>query len=211
MEHFYFTVFQCQCRHRTRLCSISNFICPLYLFYFSYLWKKAKNPKIPVSFLLFIDNKLFISQEKYFEKTNMHLFCSYNMISSLLNQFELIIEYGKTKVFHFYRSHSLFNPSPLDFSHIGGPILCLKDSWRYLGFIFDRKLLFQQHVKFYSNKVFSIVKSMKMLGNSTCSLLPHQKWLFYKTCVLPVTLYGFLPWHFNKAPLIYPLRELREM
>jgi len=126
--------------------------------------KRSNNIKIPVSF---VDDGLFISQEKSLEKTNSYLFCSYNIISSLLDQFGLIIEHRKTKVFYFSRSHSLLNPPPLDLSHIGEPIICPKNSWKYLGFIFNRKLLFQQYVKFYSNKALSMVKSIKMLGNSS--------------------------------------------
>jgi len=42
--------------------------------------KRAENLKIPVSFLFFVDNGLFISQEKSFEKTNANLFCSYNYL-----------------------------------------------------------------------------------------------------------------------------------
>ena len=39
--------------------------------------KKAKNLKIPVSF---VDNGFFISQEKSFEKINANIFCSYNYL-----------------------------------------------------------------------------------------------------------------------------------
>ena len=35
-------------------------------------------------------------------------------MTSLLKKFGLIIKYGKTKVFHFSRLHSSFNPPPLD-------------------------------------------------------------------------------------------------
>ena len=41
----------------------------------------------------------------------------------LLKKFGLIIEHGKTKVFHFSRLHSSFNPLPLDPTILGGPIL----------------------------------------------------------------------------------------
>jgi len=100
------------------------FIAPIF-----YIFKKRiNNLKIPVLFLLFVDDGLFISQEKSFNKMNAHLFCSYNIISSLLEQFKLIIEYKKTEVFHFSILHGLFNPSLLDFSYIGGSILCPKDS-----------------------------------------------------------------------------------
>jgi len=70
-------------------------------------------------------------------------------------------------------------------------MLYLKDTWKYLGFIFDRKLLFHQHIDYYSNKAISTVKCMKILGNLVKGLIPHQKRLFYRSCVLPIALYGF--------------------
>jgi len=70
-------------------------------------------------------------------------------------------------------------------------ILYLKDTWKCLGFIFNRKLTFCQHIKFYTNKALSMVKYMKILGNLIYGLLLYQKCLFYKTCILPIALYGF--------------------
>jgi len=173
--------------------------------------KQAKNLKIPISFLSFVDNSLFISQEKSFEKTNSVLFCSYNIVSSLFNQFSLIIEHRKTKVFHFSRLHEVFNLPSLDLSCLGGSFPYPKDTWHYLGFIFDRKLSFHQYVKFYTNKALSTVKYMKMLGNSTHGLLLYQKQLLYKKCVLSIALYRFFLWHYNNTPLSYLLNELNKM
>ena len=48
---------------------------------------------------------------------NSLLSCSYNIIFSLFKQFGLVIKYRKSKVFHFSRSHSLFDSPPLDLSH----------------------------------------------------------------------------------------------
>jgi len=62
----------------------------------------------------------------------------------------------------------IFDSPSLDLSLLGGSVLQLKDIWKYLSFIFNRKLIFHQHIQTYSNKnkVFSTVKGMKMLGNS---------------------------------------------
>ena len=46
---------------------------------------------------------------------------------SLLEQFELVIEHGKTEFFHFSRSHKVFSLPPLDLTMLGGPILCSKE------------------------------------------------------------------------------------
>jgi len=85
------------------------------------------------------------------------------------------MEYEKTKVFYFSRSHGVFYPPLLNLFIIGGLILHPRDTWKYLGFIFDRKLSFHQHINFYANKALLTVKCMKLLRNSIHSLIPHQK------------------------------------
>lgn len=52
---------------------------------------------------------------------------------------------------------------------------------------------------------------MKMLGNSNWGLLPYQKHLLYKMCILPIALYSFLLWHYNKAPLSHSFKMLNKM
>ena len=107
--------------------TLSPVLLILYLFLLFYIFEKhVKNLKIPITFLSFVDNGLLISQEKSLEKTNSFIFCSYNIISLLLDQFDLVIKYEKTEVFHFSRAHSIFNPLSLDLSTISGLILLPK-------------------------------------------------------------------------------------
>ena len=35
--------------------------------------------------------------------------------------------------------------------------------------------------------------------------------MLYKTCILPIALYAFSLWHYNKVPLLFPLKELNKM
>ena len=92
--------------------------------------------------LSFVDDSLFIAQSKSLQLSNSCLFYSYNVTSILLSKFSLLAEHLKTEVFHFTRLQGTFNSPPLDLSTISGPILYPKESWRYLGFIFNKKLLF---------------------------------------------------------------------
>ena len=148
--------------------ALSPILSTLYLSPLLYIIEKRfKNLNLPIFILSFVDDGLFIVQNKSFPLSNSHLFCSYNILSKLLDSFGLIIEHSKTEVFHFNRSHGPFNPPPLDFSSLGGPILHSKDLWRYLGFIFDWKLSFHKHINHYANKVISTIKCMKLLGNSS--------------------------------------------
>jgi len=148
--------------------ALSPILLVLYLLPIFHIFKKRlKNLKIQVSVISFINDRLFISQNKLFYTSNSKIFCSY-YIMSLLEQFGLIIEYGKTEVFHFFR---VYNPPFLDLTILEGSILYPNKTWHCLGFIFDRKLTFHQHIDFYANKAISTVKSMKMLGNLSQSLI----------------------------------------
>jgi len=90
--------------------------------------KRLKILKIPVSIISFVDDGLSISQNKFFQILSSNLFCSSHVISLLLEQFGLVIEHGKTEVFHFSRSQKAFNSPLLDLSILGGPILCPKET-----------------------------------------------------------------------------------
>lgn len=50
-----------------------------------------------------------------------------------------------------------------------------------------------------------------MLRNSSRELIPFQKYLLYRTCILFITLYNFPLWYYNKASLAYLLQELRKI
>jgi len=172
--------------------ALSPILSALYLLPFLYIIENhLQNLKIPISIISFVNNRLFISQSKLLHISNCHFFCSYNVITNLLEKFGLIVKHLKTEVFYFNRSQDTFNPPSLNLSSIGENILQPKNTWKYLGFIFNRKLSFHQHVDFYSNKVMSIVKYMKILSNSNQGINPTQKRLLYRSCIFSIALYGF--------------------
>ena len=157
--------------------ALSPILSALYLTPLLYILEKCLiNIKIPVSILSFVDDGLIITQNKSLDISNSYLFCSYNVLSKLLDSFGLIVKHAKTEVFHFNRLHGAFNPPLLDLSPIGSPTLHPKNTWKYLGFIFDRKLMFHQHINHYSNKAILMVKCMKLLGNSMRGINPVQKY-----------------------------------
>ena len=146
---------------------LSPILSVLYLLPFIYILENClKNLKIPVSIISFVNNGLFIFQSNSFDISNSQLYCSYNVLTNLLEKFSLVVEHSKTEIFHFNRSHGSFNSPYLDLSLLGGNVLWPNKTWKYLGFIFDRKLTFYQHIDFYINKLISTVKCMKILGNS---------------------------------------------
>ena len=89
---------------------------------------KSLLPPIPISTLFFVDDGLFISQEKSYEKSNTNLFYRYNIISSLFIQFSLVIKHNKLEVFHFLRLTKIIHSSSLDLCLLEGPLLYLKDT-----------------------------------------------------------------------------------
>jgi len=62
---------------------LSPILSALYIFHI--IEKRIKNILSPISIstLSFVNDKLFISQEKSYEKSNANLFYSYSIISSL--------------------------------------------------------------------------------------------------------------------------------
>jgi len=104
--------------------ALSSILSALYLSLLFYILEKhLKNLKIPISIISLVDDGLFISQSKSFYIFNCCIFCSYNVISNLLEKFGLIVENSKTEVFHFNKSQGIFNPPSLDLSPIGDTIL----------------------------------------------------------------------------------------
>ena len=192
--------------------ALSPILSALYLSPFFYiLEKRLKTLDLKISTLSFVDDGLLLTQSKSFHVSNACLFSSYNIALTLLSKFGLQIEHSKTEVFYFSRSLIDFSPPPLDLSPIGGPLLVPKNTWKYLGFIFNRKLSFHKHINYYTNKAISMVKCMKILGNLTRGFNPHQKCLLYRSCTLPIALYGFQLWFYSKAPLLYPLNTLGKL
>jgi len=121
--------------------------------------KRIKNlkEKIPTDILFFVDDSLLISQEKSYNLSSSFLLCSYNIMSKILSDAGLVMEYSKSKVFHFTRSCYPPNPS-INLTSVSGPILTPKPIWQYLGFFFDRKLTFHYHAHFYATKCLSTPK-----------------------------------------------------
>jgi len=162
---------------------------------------KNLNKEIPTDILLFVDDRLLISQEKSYSLSNSFLLCNYNIISKILIDAGLVMEHSKTELFHFTRARHPPNPS-INLSSVGGSIISPKPIWQYLGFYFDCKLNFNYYTHFYATKCLFTLSTMKMLGNSSRGLLPIQKQLLYRTYVLPIVLYGFQLWFFKGTPIV---------
>ena len=93
-----------------------------------------------------------------------------------LHRLGLSAETDKLELMHFrqWRKKDLgWSPTePLGPSlHINGKqgeklVIKAKTSMRYLGFYFDPKLSFREHIRFYTTKGMSVVATLSVLGNS---------------------------------------------
>ncbi|PPQ94669.1 hypothetical protein CVT25_009428 [Psilocybe cyanescens] len=113
-----------------------------------------------------------------------------------------------------FSARQLTDNPPVDLGYApytGATPLKPKMYWQYLGFYFDRKLTFTEHVQYYSTKALLTVKVMKMLGSSTRGLHPVQKRVLYCACVLPIVMYGFRLWYFAAARCKGALHHLSTM
>ena len=90
--------------------ALSPILSALYILsVFHILEKHLKILKIPVSILSFMDDGLFIVQNKSLIVFNSILFYSYNVVFFILGKFGLVLEHGKTEVFHLSRAQGIFN------------------------------------------------------------------------------------------------------
>jgi len=84
--------------------------------------KKLSIP-ISVSLLSFVDNSLFVSQEKSYEKSNAILYSGYNIVFSLFNKFGLVIEHNRSEIFYFSKSTKEANLSLLNLRSIKDAVI----------------------------------------------------------------------------------------
>ena len=114
--------------------ALSPILSALYLSPFIYILEnQLKNLKISTSFISFMDDGLFISQSNSINISISCLYCSYNVFNNFLEKFGLVVEHPKTEIFHFNRSHGVFNLPPLNLSPLGGNC---QDRWQWTLFYF---------------------------------------------------------------------------
>ncbi|CAA7267605.1 unnamed protein product [Cyclocybe aegerita] len=134
--------------------------------------------------LSFVDDGTIWARSKQLDDNNVGLHKAYKIIYLLFVAFALVLEHDKTELFHFLRRQDTYNPL-LDLGyapHTGATPLKPKTYWRYLGFYFNRRLTFHEHICYYATKAFTTMQAMCMLGNSTRGLSPKQRHLLYRSC-----------------------------
>jgi hypothetical protein len=101
-----------------------------------------------VDLMSYVDDGTFIVSSWKVEDNLPLLKEAYGFVHNAFSSLGLILEHNKSKVFHFSHVQRFSNPAiDLGFApYDEATPLKPKPIWRYLGFFFDRKLLFQEHV-----------------------------------------------------------------
>jgi hypothetical protein len=166
-----------------------------------------------VDIMSYVDDGTIMAQNPRLEDNLPPLIAAYEWIVRAFTSLGLVLEHDKSEAFHFSRARG-FTPLSIDLGYApytGATPLRPKPVWRYLGFFFDRKLQFKEHIRYYSTKALSTVRAMGMLGNSVRGLDPMQKRLLYRSCVVPVMTYGLRLWFFKGAHVQGSIKALAQI
>ena len=128
----------------------------------------------------------------------------YHTCITWLTNAGLNAEPDKTELIYFTRHGEHAGHEPPPYIHLPLPslntyyrVLC-SNTLRYLGFFFDHKLDWKQHVEVMCNRTHATLKALQILGNSICGL-DHARWrLAYNAICLPVLTYGCQMWFTSK-------------
>jgi Reverse transcriptase (RNA-dependent DNA polymerase) len=128
----------------------------------------ASNIGCQVDVMSYVDNGTLITHSSHLEDNLEPLKEAYGWIYHAFTSLSLVLEHTKSEVFHFTRARG--NPDlPIDLGFqpfMGDTLLRPQVTWHYLRFFFDQKLLFKEHIWFYTTKALTTVQAMGMLGNS---------------------------------------------
>ena len=122
----------------------------------------------------YVNDSTIIVWSKMWGANLAKLRSAYSVVFEPIQSLGLVLEHGKSEVFHFSRVSGDTNP-PVDLSYApfsGDLPLCSNTYWRYLDFFFDWLLSFQKHSKQYSTKALTTVKAIVSLENSVHGLSP---------------------------------------
>ena len=153
---------------------------------------------------MYIDDGAIFACSKDWPTVEETLSNGYHTCITWLTNMGLNAEPDKTKLIYFRRHGEHTGHEPPPYIHLSLPSLntyyrvSYSNTLRYLGFFFNHKLDWKQHVEVMCNQTHATLKALQILGNSICRL-DHARWrLAYNAICLPALTYGCQMWFTSK-------------
>ena len=158
------------------------------------------------NYVLFADDTTIISTHSNFnillEKTNNEL-CK---IAEWFDANKLVVNYEKTNVMYFRKSH--VSHTSLDFCiKMKDVTLNMVNSVKFLGFILDDNLSFNEHRLFICNKM---SKNIGILYKLRSTLTEKYLFMLYNSLILPYIYYGNITWASCGITKLNPIHRLQK-
>ncbi|KAJ3502826.1 hypothetical protein NMY22_g18454 [Coprinellus aureogranulatus] len=166
-----------------------------------------KEVGLGTTLITFVNNGTIATQTDSIELNCCTLYYVYTFIHVLFTAASLVLEHDKSEAFHFTRARSSADrPIDLGFApHMCTTTLRPKKFWHYLGFYFDQKLTFTEHMhRLWFYKGAKNVGALKTLSRMQCKA---AIWIMGAFCMSPTggsKLLAGLP------PIRLQLRKLSE-
>ncbi|KAJ3502935.1 hypothetical protein NMY22_g18421 [Coprinellus aureogranulatus] len=116
---------------------------------------RIKEVGLGTTLITFVDDGTIAAQTDSIEMNCRMLYHAYAFVHALFTAAGLVLEHDKSEAFYFTRARSgADRPINLGFApHTGATPLRPKKFWRYLGFYFDQRLTFAEHIRYYSTNI----------------------------------------------------------
>lgn len=165
----------------------------------------------PMNVLMYVDDgKLYVSSKSL--HTNVILLqLAYKEVESWLLSAGLAPDLAKREIMHYSRRRKYDCSPPITLQDYDGTTRTLvpDKSVKWLGVHFDRKLLFNHHVKSLAARCETSVNGMAMLANTVRGLSQMHLRRLYLSCVIPKLLYACPAWWNNTKCQRKPLEKVQ--
>ena len=144
---------------------------------------------------LYVDDNAIIIHSTSLEMNVKILAVGRRKAEDLLGEMGMRTEPQKDALQHFTRQQKPSNPSLTVTYSDGSEVTIPAGKYsKYLGITYDRKLLFNEHVRLTTLRASRAIAASGMLGNSTRGLTPLMRRLLYTVAVRPIMTFGSPVW-----------------
>jgi len=172
---------------------------------------KATKPTNTGILMYVDDSKLTVSSTSI--ASNITLLAeTYKIVDQWLWKAGLTLDQDKRKIMYYTRHKKYGDPTThIELTERDGSKtkILVTPTIQWLGIHFNRKLLFNEHVKKLSAKAEAAIGCIAMLSNTIWGLLHLNLHTLYRTCVLPIMTYASAIWWRKKEIHAKALRRVQ--